>query len=263
MGGMSLSASAVAAASAAWVWVPDSASVVESDEYAILRMPDYFDYQLSVLTFKPTGSLGPAVDALLGRARALGLPKLRWQVRLDDPAGLAAELTSRGAQLQVTLDVLASDLSGGAPALPPPTADVTIRWATDFATARDASALGVTGFGGALPPDQRIEQNAARDAAAVPAGEGGMLVAYTDGLPAGSGGVTMADSVARLWGGVVAPSARGQGVYRAVLDSRLSYAVTHGATMALVKGNVATSGPILRKAGFSAFGQEPLFDVLL
>jgi hypothetical protein len=43
---------------------------------------------------------------------------------------------------------------------------------------------------------------AARDAATVPAGEGGMVVAYASGLPSGSGGVTMVDGVARLWGGV-------------------------------------------------------------
>lgn len=61
----------------------------------------------------------------------------------------------------------------------------------------------------------------------------------------------------------MAPSWRGQGVYRAVLDARLSYGVTHGATMALVKGNVTTSGPILRKAGFTSFGQEPVYAVPL
>jgi GNAT superfamily N-acetyltransferase len=260
---MSLSASAVAAASAAWVWIPDNATVVESDQFTIVRMPDYFDYKLSVLAFRPNGSLGDAVDAVLAQARAFGLPELRWEVRLADPAGLAAELTARGARLAVTLDVLASDLRGGAPALPPPAVDVTIRWATDFETAQDGAAIGVTGFGGTLPPDERIEANAARDAASVPAGDGGMLVAYADGLPAGSGGVVMADGVARLWGGAVVPSARGKGVYRAVLGARLSYAVTHGATMALVKGNVATSGPILRKAGFAAFGREPLYDVPL
>jgi hypothetical protein len=33
--------------------------------------------------------------------------------------------------------------------------------------------------------------------------------------------------------------------------------------MALVKGNVATSAPILRKAGFAAFGQEPFYRVPL
>jgi GNAT superfamily N-acetyltransferase len=260
---MSLSSSAVAAASAAWVWVPDNATVVEDDEFTILRLPDYFDYRLSVLAFTPSGPLGPAVDAVLARARSFGLPELKWMVRLDDPAGLSAELVSRGAALELTLDVLAYDLSDGAPALPPPSADVTIRWATDTETSRDGSAVAITGFGGTLPPDERIEANAARDAASVPIGEGGMLVAYVNGVPLGSGGVLLVDGVARLWGGVVVPAARGQGIYRAVLDARLSYAVAHGATMALVKGNVATSGPILRKAGFTAFGQEPLYQVPL
>lgn len=260
---MTLSASAVAAASAAWVWVPDDAVVVEGDEYAIVRLPGYFDYQLSVLTFTPGGPLGAAVDAVLARARSFGLPDLRWQVRLDDPAALTTELEARGATLELTLDVLARDLAGGPPALPPPSVDVEIRWATDFETSRDGSAIGVAGFGGALPPDERIEANAARDAATVPAGEGGLLVAYANGRPAGSGGVSMVDGVARLWGGVVVPSARGQGVYRAVLGARLSYAAARGATMALVKGNVATSAPILRKAGFAAFGQEPFYRVPL
>ena len=263
MGGMSLSSAVVAAASAAWVWVPDNATVVEEDEYTILRLPDYFDYQLSVLSFTPAGPLKPALDALLARARSFGLPELKWEVRLGDAAELVPELVSRGANLQVTLDVLARELSDGWPALPPPSADVTIRWATNLETARDAAAIGVTGFGGTVPPDDRIEANAARDAAAVPAGEGGMLVAYVNGVPVGSGGVTLVDGVARLWGGVVVPSARGQGIYRAVLDARLSYAVRQGAEIALVKGNVATSGPILRKAGFTAFGQEPVYRLPL
>ena len=42
-----------------------------------------------------------------------------------------------------------------------------------------------------------------------------------------------------------------------------SSALTNGATMTLVKGNVATSGPVLRTAGFTAFGQEPLYQVPL
>jgi hypothetical protein len=52
-------------------------------------------------------------------------------------------------------------------------------------------------------------------------------------------------------------------VYRAVLGKRLSYAVAHGATMALVKGRIDTSGPILRRAGFTAYGQEPIYDIPL
>jgi GNAT superfamily N-acetyltransferase len=147
--------------------------------------------------------------------------------------------------------------------LPPADADVTIRWATDFETARDGAAVQAAAFSGTLPPDDRIEVNAGRDAATVPTGEGGMLVAYVVGAPAGTGGVTMADGVARLWGGAVVPALRGLGVYRAVIDARLTYAVTHGAAMALVRGKADTSGPILRRAGFAAFGQEPHYAVPL
>jgi hypothetical protein len=33
--------------------------------------------------------------------------------------------------------------------------------------------------------------------------------------------------------------------------------------MGLVKGKIDTSGPILRRAGFAVYGQEPIFDVPL
>jgi GNAT superfamily N-acetyltransferase len=73
----------------------------------------------------------------------------------------------------------------------------------------------------------------------------------------------MAGGVARLWGGAVVENARGQGVYRALLAFRLDYGVAHGATMALVKARVETSGPILRRAGFVAYGQEVTYGVPL
>lgn len=262
---MSLTAASVAAASAAWVWIPDNAIVVEDDECTILRLPDYFDYQLSLLTLQPSGPdrLGKAVDGALDRARSFGLPELQWQVKLSDPPGLAAELTARGARVDATLDVLARDLTDGVPVLPPPSADVTIRWATDAATQRDGAAVSVTGFGGTLPPDERLEETAAQDAVNVPAGEGGMLVAYAGGQAVGYGGVSVVDGVARLWGGAVIPEARGQGIYRAVLVARLSYAADHSATMTLVKGKIDTSGPILRRAGFAAYGQEVVYRVPL
>jgi hypothetical protein len=45
--------------------------------------------------------------------------------------------------------------------------------------------------------------------------------------------------------------------------ARLAYAVRHGATMALLKGRIETSGPILRRAGFGAYGQELIYAVPL
>jgi GNAT superfamily N-acetyltransferase len=260
---MSLSLSDVAAASAAWVWSPDDAEVVKDDEYTFLRLPDYYEFDLSVVSFTPIRPLGTVVDALVERARAFGPPVLDWQVLLDAPAGLTDELAERGGRVKLVLEALAADLSQGAPAMRPPAVDVSLRWATDFATVRDGAAIETVGFGGELPPDERLEEIAAKGAKTVPAGEGGMVVAYVNGEPVGTGGVTIVDGVARLSGAVVVQAMRGQGVYRAVLGARLSYAAAQGATMALVKANPVTSGPILRKVGFTSFGPEPVYAIPL
>jgi hypothetical protein len=117
------------------------------------------------------------VAAVLDRARQFGLPGLYWHMRLDSPPGVADLLAARGATVEETLDVLALDLRGGAPALPAPACAVETRWATDPATVRDALAIGAAVFGGAEPPAERIAQNAERDSAAVRAGDGGTVVA--------------------------------------------------------------------------------------
>ncbi len=59
------------------------------------------------------------------------------------------------------------------------------------------------------------------------------------------------------------PEARGRGGYRAVLAARLQYAVEHDAAFALVKDRVETAAPILRRAGFTAYGQEPTYRLSL
>ncbi len=259
---MSLSPASVVAASNAWSWIPDTAVTAETGEYLLVRFPDYFEHQLELVRFSPAGPVPDAVAAVLDRARQFGLPELYWMVRLDSPPGVA-ELLGGGATVDETVDVLALDLRGGAPALPAPACDVSVRWATDVATARDGSLVGAGVFGGSVPPQDRLARNAERDSAAVPAGEGGLAVAYLDGAPVGSGGVSLVDGVARLWGGAVLASARGQGVYRALLAARLSYGAAHGTSMALVKGRVETSAPILRRAGFAAYGRERIYRVPL
>ena len=41
-----------------------------------------------------------------------------------------------------------------------------------------------------------------------------------------------------------------------MLAERLRLARDHGATIALVKGRIETSGPILLRAGFTDYGEE-------
>ena len=74
--------------------------------------------------------------------------------------------------------------------------------------------------------------------------------------PAACGGCTLRDEVAHLWGAVTLREYRRRGAYRAVLAERLRLARAHGATLALVKGRVETSGPILLRAGFAEYDEE-------
>jgi GNAT superfamily N-acetyltransferase len=264
---MSLSAAGVVAASNAWVWVPEDATTEATPEYLLARFPDYFDHPLELLRFSPAetseAALAAAVETVLERGRQFGQPDLYWWVRPDSPPEIVGLLLARGATVDVALDVLAIDLRQGQPELPPPVKEVTLRWATDVATYRDGIGVGVASFGLSMPPEERLAEDAKREGAAVTAGDGGMVVAYVDGAPVGSGAVTMADGAARLWFASVVESARGQGVYRALLAARLAYGAARGATMGLVKGRVSTSGPILRRAGFNAYGHEIMYRVPL
>ena len=263
---MSLSAEKVIAASNAWSWIPDNATTEATEEYLLVRFPDYFEHPLELLRFSPAeGPAGypEAIDTVLDRARRFDAGDLYWWVRLDSPPEVAKLLAARGATVDETLDVLAVDLSPGPPELLPPARAVTLRWATDVATLRDGTQVGVVVFGGSMPPEDRLVEEAKRDTATVASGDGGMVVAYCDGEPVGSGGIAMAEGVARLWGGAVRQEARRQGVYRAILDARLRYGAAHGAAMALVKGRIQTSAPILRQAGFAAYGREIMYRVPL
>jgi GNAT superfamily N-acetyltransferase len=84
---------------------------------------------------------------------------------------------------------------------------------------------------------------------------GGRFIAYVDGEPAGVGGWTLAGDVCRLWGGGTHSAFRGRGAYRAVLEARLRTARAAGATLGLTHGVVGTSSPILRRIGFTRYGE--------
>jgi hypothetical protein len=82
------------------------------------------------------------------------------------------------------------------------------------------------------------------------------VVAWLGDEPIASGGCTIVEGVARLWGAGTRSDYRHRGGYRAVLAERLRLAREHGATLSLVKGRVDTSGPILQRAGFASYGEE-------
>ena len=75
------------------------------------------------------------------------------------------------------------------------------------------------------------------------------------GIVAAAGAQVAGDTL-RLWGAATRQAYRGRGAYRALVLERCLIGRHLGATLALAKANVATSGPILKRAGFRRFGAE-------
>ena len=249
---MTVPADAVAAASRAWIWIPPNATKVETEEYLLLRMPDWFGIPLELVRFDPHRPVGDVLDEMLGRAREFGVAAVNCWVKLHNDPSLDEVFRERGGVLEETLAVLALDLADGLPDLGPLDPFET-RWATDPQSVRDSLQIGADVFGDSMPPEDEILNEVERAEKDAETGSGS-VVAYLDGLAVGCGGISLVEGVARLWGGAVREEARGQGAYRAVLDARLRRGVDCGAHMALVKGRVQTSGPLPRRAGFERYG---------
>lgn len=134
-----------------------------------------------------------------------------------------------------------------------------VRWVTEPSIGRDADAVGTAVFGGSPAPGDVI----AKKIESVAAGRGGNVVAYADDVPVGFASLEVVDGVARMSGGAVLEEHRGRGIYRALVAERLTYASSRGASMALTRGGVKTSSPILRGLGFVAYGQECVYRLPL
>lgn len=264
MSAAALTPQRVAAAAAEWLWWPADATVVRRDDLVVVRWPGYFAADapdvLRLGGARPTPVL---LDEAVEAARDWGEPALTVWVKLDAPQDLEELLRARGAQRQETLDVFALDLTRTRPDLDVP-ADLEVAWQRDVDSTREVLEVGMAAFEeGSVPAEEKLRELAAEAEADHRDGRGGSALARLAGRAVATGGLSVVGEVARLWGGGVVPDARGRGAYRAVLDERLRYALAQGCTMALVKGRVETSGPVLRRAGFTVHGQERSYRLAL
>lgn len=285
-------AEAVRRAAADWVWVPPDAEQIVTDSYQLIAYPRYFQEPTQVARSASERPAGELIDEVARHVRRWGRDALYWWVRADTrPADTEAVLQSRGATVAQTVQVLAYDLAHGPPdvGLPGGLADpafaglpLAARPAPGVGPAAIAGLAGLAGVRAEVVQDEsalrafdlvnaevwdeRRDRTAAdvagelaRVRASLAAWSDFRIVVFADGEPAAAGGCGLAGGVAQLWGAGTRTSFRGRGIYRVLLAARIGLAVEHGATLALVKGRVQTSGPILLRAGFTSYGEERLY----
>ncbi|HEX6151821.1 GNAT family N-acetyltransferase [Nocardioides sp.] len=246
---MALDADAVRAAAARWIWVPVDATEVTTDEFRLTHYTDYSSVQWSRAT-RPVADL---LEEVLDHARAAGRPRLRWWIdERTEPADTEPQLAALGLELTERLEVLALPVGTE---LPVP-ADVTVAEVRDRAGVELASRLQREVF--AQSPDTEAHLAEQTRLAALPDEErlSRCYVAYVDGEPAAAGGSTVDGDALRFWDGSVLPAFRGRGAYRALVAHRLREARATTAEFALVKAVDDTSAPILKRLGFTRYGEQ-------
>lgn len=247
--------------SARWVspWNPPGAELVVTD-----RIRLYVDRgQATILRAEPADRSGEAdlVDEVFELCRARGAMQVRWTVRpgvVGD--AVMAVLLERGGVIDERTDICFWDLGSGVPAVPVP-ADVEVWPVRGRAEVVVQQRIDAEVWGHRELDDREIDEQVAD---LMP----GRFVAFVGDRPAGSAGYSLAasdhaaeESVARLWGAGVVPLLRHRGAYRGLLQARLDDALTRGATLALVHARAGTSGPILRRLGFTLAGQQAVVAV--
>lgn len=251
----------VAQAFVDWLWVPDGSETWDVPGARVVRYPAYVARRMHA-TLHLTGPDGPdgpdapdpagLVDEVLALTRDAGEDEVRLHVAERPPhEALVAEVLARG-RIEETLAQLA--LTGTPP--PVDAAAPDVRPVLDAHDAAGLDRVDVSVFDEKPADDARLSELVAECRAQWEARTDARFVAWRDDEPLGSGGMSRAGEVLRLWGGATMPAARRQGVYAAVLRTRLATGWDWGATLAVVRGRVETSAPLLRGTGFRPVGRE-------
>ena len=247
-------------AAIAMEWRPDGAIEVQADDYRLIRYPDWaLDSAFPAAQVTRSRAGRPAdevIDEVVARVRRWGLRGVAWWVSsATRPPDTGEILCARGGKQIDAVQILARELDGGLPDLDIP-ADVNVELVADERTFRAASMVSVRGWGRREPSGAALAREFTGVIRDLASWSSFRVVAMIGPEPASSGGCTLRGEVAQLWGAVTLREHRRRGSYRAVLAERLRLAREHGAALALVKGRIETSGPILLRAGFADYGQE-------
>jgi GNAT superfamily N-acetyltransferase len=242
--------------------MPTLAQLAESTAVHLLPQPGYETVVRDELTYiaGPNNAwvldaVEPDVDWTREETRRRGVELIEWWVGWSAPASLAGELLGRG--------LVPDDepvLTGMTCATEPPRAPgVEVRPLETVeqylaAVAVDWDVWNVA----AAERERRLRTETARFEANQTAGTVHHWAAYDGGAPVGFGrAIDMAEGAA-LMGGAVLPSARGRGVYRALVHARWEHAAGRGTPLLVVQAG-RMSAPILAGLGFQSHGEILLY----
>ena len=241
-------------------WQPDDGIEVLTEDYRLIRYPDWAldpSFPAAQVTRSRSGRpVGELIEEVLAYVRGWGLLGVAWWVSAASrPEDTEEQLRARGGTRIDAVQILARELTEPLPDLGVP-ADVSVQLVEDERAFLAASQITVRGWGRKEPDEASLAQDLAKAISDLATWTNFRVLASVAGAPACTGGATLNDELAQLWGAVTLPAFRRRGSYRAVLAERLRLARDYGAELALVKGRVETSGPILLRAGFTDYGEE-------
>jgi len=239
-------------ASAAWVWFPRD-SEQEREHLQLVRYPSRFGAGVRGSQVASTADAGTVVDHAIERTRAWGEAELTFWTNASDSPDIEDELRRRGAEHIDTVAVFAREIDGLSVDVPPGATAEIVR---SIDQVREVDAVNVPVWKQEPLDAPGLATELAEVTGSLEAGTGFRVLGRLDGEAVSTGGCTIVDGFARLWGAATLEGARGRGAYRAVLAERLRVSAEMGATTALVKGRISTSAPILARAGFTHHGDE-------
>jgi len=240
--------------------VPPGFERIERDEFLLVVSPYPSAQVVEPLGVSPT-TLPASIDAARAIARGRGKPLLVWWIGpdrrdLEQPlldAGLAHEDTPGFEAVEnamVLLQAPGGDVGAG----------VSVKQTETYEEYVAAEEIVMDAFD--YPEAMRAEVAADLPKRwqeyTTPGNPGRGFIASIDGRIVGTAFAALGEVGVNLFGGAVAKEARGQGVYKALIDARWRVATERG-TPALTVQAGRMSRPILAKLGFQDVGQAHLY----
>ena len=240
--------------------VPPGFERIERDEFLLVVSPYPSAQVVEPLGVSPT-TLPASIDAVRAIARERGKPLLVWWIGpdrrdLEQPlldAGLAHEDTPGFEAVENAMVLLQAP--GGEVA-----AGVSVKQTETYEeyVAAEEIVMDAFDYPEAMRADVAADLPKRWQEYTTPGNPGRGFIASVDGRIVGTAFAALGEVGVNLFGGAVAKEARGQGVYKALIDARWRVAAERG-TPALTVQAGRMSRPILAKLGFQDVGQAHLY----